>query len=399
VFKNPSKVEEFDENYIKRLIGLPGEQVWLVDGNVYTRPAMNGGGPESGHPEEGAPWEVQRKPADVQRAVWSQVYHSDYYPLDAEERGWVSPWIAEGEGWEFEHIGPRWRWRGGEEREGEGGAGELVFDFTGNRHQMRWPYNRLLGKEYDEEGPITIDEAAVSATVTPGDERCAVELWASDRKRLIRAVVERDGAARIEWRGRDEGEEGRWREAATGQTDPLVAGRPRRLEFWSVDKALWLWVDGERVVYEEEFVADLHEIAADRLEKPHPVVKVVVRGAATVRSVDLDRDLYYTQAGREYFIPRRVPDDRAALGSVNRPAVVGPDEYFVLGDNSPWSGDSRRWTTVNPWIKELTGVEVGFVPREMMLGKAFFVYFPARYTARGFEAHIVPNFGDMRFIR
>ena len=38
VFKNPGT----NENYIKRMIGKPGEQIALVDGDVFTRPFVEG---------------------------------------------------------------------------------------------------------------------------------------------------------------------------------------------------------------------------------------------------------------------------------------------------------------------------------------------------------------------
>ena len=41
--------------------------------------------------------------------------------------------------------------------------------------------------------------------------------------------------------------------------------------------------------------------------------------------------------------------------------VLGPDKYFVMGDNSASSRDSRFW---------------GFVPRKNLLGKAIFIYWP-----------------------
>jgi len=42
--------------------------------------------------------------------------------------------------------------------------------------------------------------------------------------------------------------------------------------------------------------------------------------------------------------------------------IVGPDQYFVMGDNRGNSSDSRQW---------------GFVPRQNILGKAILVYWPA----------------------
>lgn len=40
----------------------------------------------------------------------------------------------------------------------------------------------------------------------------------------------------------------------------------------------------------------------------------------------------------------------------------------------------------------------GIVPRKLMMGRAFFVYFPAMHGTNGKQMQLIPNFGDMRFI-
>ncbi|MCL2646341.1 MAG: S26 family signal peptidase [Phycisphaerales bacterium] len=82
------------------------------------------------------------------------------------------------------------------------------------------------------------------------------------------------------------------------------------------------------------------------------------------------------------------------------PLTLGPDEFFALGDNSRSSLDGRGWDVVSPALDDL-GTRRGIVPRRYLLGKAFFVYWPAghRLTHLDIDVPLVPNTGEMRFIR
>jgi hypothetical protein len=77
---------------------------------------------------------------------------------------------------------------------------------------------------------------------------------------------------------------------------------------------------------------------------------------------------------------------------------LGPDEFFVLGDNSYVSLDARYWEDPIDLPHENLHVESGRVPRRFMLGRAFFVYWPAGFRPIDSAPAIAPDFGDMRFI-
>src|SRR5262245_43355449 len=72
VFKNPTDPTGDAANYIKRLIGLPNEHIWLADGDVFASSDF------------GKTFRIQRKPEHVQRAVWQPVSNSDYIPSRPE---------------------------------------------------------------------------------------------------------------------------------------------------------------------------------------------------------------------------------------------------------------------------------------------------------------------------
>ena len=72
------------------------------------------------------------------------------------------------------------------------------------------------------------------------------------------------------------------------------------------------------------------------------------------------------------------------------PFILGADEYFVLGDNSPVSNDSRFWTT-SPVVR-----------RELFLGKPFLVHLPGQVVPLkvfGRSVYWVPDPREIRYIR
>jgi signal peptidase I len=82
----------------------------------------------------------------------------------------------------------------------------------------------------------------------------------------------------------------------------------------------------------------------------------------------------------------------------NQVQQLGPDEYFVMGDNSLVSYDARCWDDPIKLPGEDLVLDAGRVPGRFLLGKAFFVYWPAGYRPLSSWPPVVPNFADMRFI-
>jgi len=98
---------------------------------------------------------------------------------------------------------------------------------------------------------------------------------------------------------------------------------------------------------------------------------------ARVSDIRLYRDVYYTSnvEGR----------------GVDEPITLGPREFFVLGDNSPVSRDSRSWA------------EGEILTTELLLGKPFLVHLPSvrrKFQLGNWKTEIrIPEFSRIRYIR
>lgn len=400
VFKNP---ENSSENFIKRLIGLPNEQIWIVDGDIFARPLKDG--------QPAGEWAIARKPSRIQKSLWRALYSSEYAPLDNIRTGgnanhFTSPWNGTGWNtgkertytcstadptalaWDTDKW-PIWDWVPyNESPEVYNGFDRAIFNVSDVRVRA--------GVRADQDGLIA------SATITAHGHEFRALLENRRAKLQVRATTA-EGAIAAEWKTLDD-----------QSFDGFTPGRVVNVEFWRVDQTLQLWLDGNRVCNaeynwspEERLANVLGVPFSDIPRKGQPNwtkwladpsnyhaarcgVRWEFKGSPlSLERVGLDRDVFYEPGAL---------GSTAALGTHpdSLPSLNG-DQFFVCGDNSPSSKDARLWTTVDPWIADQIDPTVGVVNRKLMMGKAFYVYFPAMHTALG--SIPVPDFGRMRFIK
>lgn len=391
VFKAPHVPQE---NYIKRLLGMPGEQMAIVDGDVFARPMVDGQpfAHESGIASwADGDWEIQRKPERAQRATWRTVFDGSLTPPNPSRR-FVSPWVRETGTWSGLNESRVYAHEGA-------GVGELVWDNERHPIDDYTPYNQLgdRGQSWDRRygGRFTpifpVSDVSVSAGVEPGEgfERYEVELTA--RGSAFRAVIAADGTASVE--AKDDA--GAWEVLASSSGVSLPEGRATTVEFWHVDQAMWLFVDGKLVAggpedgaYEltpatrvlastgqsvSDVLARNPSIEGSPLADPRvfraPGLAMRVNGGANLHDVKVERDVYYQAT------------PRPTLGAhPDHMPMLDRNHYFFAGDNSPSSLDARLWDSTDPWVEETfeRGTAMnGLVHRDAVIGRAFVVYFPS----------------------
>jgi len=315
------------KTFIKRLIGLPGEWLEICDGDVYVNNQL-----------------VRKTLAEV-KAVRIPVFDNNYQP---RPEGWR-------ERWEVIDGGDLHPLRGTElhlDAEND----KCLFQLVSYRHYL-----------LDEHkcGPICDEYAYNAGDPAPAEMvhdfmlECDVEVARGEGIVLValndghdqvvaELAIGRAGAAGVRL-GLVQAETTCRREAirtiAAAPGVALKAGRSYHLELAFVDRRATLAIDGAL-----PFAAvDLPPVRG----RPG-VVRPVLLGArgvsAVVRNFRLFRDVHYTQVGTN-----------AVRGKGVR---LGAGQYFVLGDNSPHSEDSRFWP------------DQGAVPEDHLLGKPFLVYLP-----------------------
>jgi len=182
----------------------------------------------------------------------------------------------------------------------------------------------------------------------------------------------------------------------------LRPGRAAHVELVNADYQVELRVDGNVVARttREQYRPDMSRLlkaAQDHQRLPRPEVQIIAeKQQSTLSHVGLWRDVYYLN--REEAQGGAPVRWGSPLNFPERVMQLGPDEYFVLGDNSLLSGDARTWHDPIALPDENLFAEDGRVPGRFMIGKAFFVYWPAGYRPIDSAPALVPNFGDMRFI-
>jgi len=362
VFKNPAQPSQ---NYIKRLVGRPGEAVEIIDGDIY----ING--------------EIARKPPKVQNELWMVVYDSKYVPALPEE-----PYFNNHE-WEI----PLQNYGSSQWKSLQNGMVSFELNSSGSRLH-RLVYDTSRGNDFratyaydpvdDYELMPKCSDLKVCFEVEPGDGGDELLVGASLRKyqQCYKAQVSSSGRMYI---SRADGDS---EEILSEQNIELPNGGPVEVEFSNVDHLLSFEVGFDKLEYDlGRSVKD----AGKRRAEVEPEVEITGAGKLRVYNVGIYRDIHYTSKSHNRGLPK-------GNGVEGRPIKLKDDEFFVLGDNSPASLDGRWWPKRGIG-NNAHSYSRGIVPRDYLVGKAFAVFWPSGYKPfKKFPLRIVPDVKQIRLI-
>jgi signal peptidase I len=435
VFRYP---EDPEISYIKRLVGLPGEVLRVWFGDVYIKP-----------PGE-SEFRLERKPLKHQRAMAMMVYDDRHRAKSLEGKPEWARWrsseasaawsetqpgtfdvsVPEGQDAElrYHHIVPdpeQWEAIYEDTSLPRAPRATLITDFysynTSQSSQSRgdfgssftqphWVGDLILSSKVQvAEAKGTLRFELVEGGVV---NRCEFDL-ANDKISLqhgSKTIAEKPSAGAI---------------AGPGSYEILFANVDDRLTVVVNGSPIF----GEGVEYDD--ASGSHALPTDADLAPAAIR--VTGTSVTASDLVLKRDIYYTlNPGTSDYWPdhSETPPSMEILDYLADPSrlsflsklpskdyPIGEDRFLMLGDNSPQSKDSRGWSDEDRRKPEypIDHPNAGWdesnrasweVPRNLLTGKAFFVYWPhgkpfgpELQISRDFRIPFRPYFERMKWIR
>jgi len=311
---------------VKRIVGLPGEEIQIRDGDVY------------------ADGRIVRKNLDQLRAMAIAVYDANCQP---DQSAAPPRWQPQGPsgGWRinrglFLHAA------------GSGSPAAEPVDWCVYHHRHGWPglhghtgelpiddddpYNAGRGRRSDETRPVRDLLLQLRIVRTKGAGQLLVRLAAGGRQYTLRLDPQRR-----HYQGLCDGQ------VLSGTGGPLDwTPGSHRLEVAYCDRQFMAALDGQMLVCWNDDDDRRPQAAASRRQPdasgpqrpsndPTSLQPAAVGAAGLeveICDVRLARDVYYA-----------APPGVLGRWGTARPVRLGADEYFVLGDNSAVSDDSRTW--------------------------------------------------------
>jgi len=364
VFKSPTEPKK---NYIKRLIGRPGEKVEILGGDIY----ING--------------VIQTKPEKTQEDLWIKIWDNNYQPLRnaarVKRRELGQPFatlnLNASSAWTIDQKNHTFH-----------------FDNPKTTETLKFNSSRLYSiakATIAYNGPRTeslptVSDLKLTAVLIPQSQSGAVAISLGKYLTKYQARFEFNGQCTI-------------LNETTGEVlvqqklSPLQTGQPVHISFACLDHTLQAKFGEDKLCWQGPNSAEEWGYLIDAIAhfQPPPSVAIIARQANfTLQNLALYRDIHYTNNSTG-------SREQGRATSTNPFEPLGPDEFFVLGDNSPQSLDSRFWSSEG--IGNDRTFRTGIVPRDYLIGKAFMVYWPGGFhPTPNARLAIIPNVGQMRFI-
>lgn len=307
-----------NQNYVKRIVGMPAERLRIVCGNLYLLDDNN------------QPQQALRKPDDLQELLWREIYPArrlleDKPPPLAEYWSQTGRWQEDGTAL-VATLSPTSPARLTFYDDRDGRCANRIYD--GYPTAVARDIKGLAFKGEDRVRPDLdgVPDLRLTFDLVPDGAvdklACDLEVSHSGQpKRFSLEVENGKGRLRVYLRGNKDWESEEF-------ACPLPAGSATRISFARIDDEMIARRNGSDLLRVD---SSRHRILTDVDPKNiAAAVAVTGSGRAAIEGLRLERDQHYTRS--------QLPVDHVI--------AVPPGHYFMMGDNTLQSADARDWRTV-----------------------------------------------------
>ncbi|MCA8942108.1 MAG: signal peptidase I [Planctomycetes bacterium] len=335
VFKYPIRQ---NQNYVKRIVGMPGMRLRFASGNVYEVVDGDGSKPED--------LRVCRKPDLLQEHIWKEVFPARMH-VNGGSTILNHYFTGRGGDWSEQDGVLRCAPRSDKARarlsfsNGDGFVNEV---WDGYPVDISRKIRESTGSQPELQRQV--QDARISFTFTPKQAPDELEI-------TIPVDYERDGrteTVQFEYRWKADGET---LAINVDQKDVATATPSRRLAFAPNEShtfRLTHYDDLLRIEIDGDVVAELECGPHKQLDDPSlvsPNLRISGGSEFEIADLKLERDLHYVASTRlgSTNSMLKVPDPKDVI-------TVPDGHYMMLGDNTLQSVDSRDWTAITIGVED-----------------------------------------------
>jgi signal peptidase I len=284
------------KNFIKRVVGIPNEEIKTKYGNIYSRP--------KGDNE----YKITRKPLDIQESIWLPVWN--WTPVsDSIRKRWSLP-STEGL---YEITNNQLKLYADKSLDGKSGF-ELDGDIKDN----------YIGRGGDH--TVTDIKLGFRCALSGGGGAICVKMQTFSG--VFSLYLSMDQENYLEYNGKK----------IVSIKEKLIALKQHLVEFLNYDKIVYIKLDG-KIIGEYDYSEFSDD---DYITVSYPQITVeTYKAEANFRDINLYRDIYYELS----------QDDSS------KTQEIGENKYFVIGDNVLNSRDSRAWRKKTFYLKDGSVIE------------------------------------------